>query len=284
MDTFEQAMTKARDNFGENKFKEASKYYFEAIQAADTDEDRAIAWAEQSWLFYQTQNFEGAINSIDNVLKFNPEYEAKEQLYRILGFAYLGLTDDEMALQNLEKSLQIDHSSPDQQIVIYEIAKIRFKKQDYEAAYNLLDEIESYFYQQNQDYWLSILFYKGFIHYYNNKFIESESIFEELLENSKDAPRKATGLFGLAFVAFGKKDYLKTINLCESLVKLDENFFDMETVGFLTAASFYYLGRYDIFEQYYHQLKKRFPTGRYQNELKQLAKVVKDKSNDGKNN
>ena len=55
----------------------------------------------------------------------------------------------------------------------------------------------------------------------------------------------------------------------------------METVGFLTAASFYYLGRKDVFEKYYMQLKKNFPNGRYAAELTLLKENLA--SNGSKN-
>jgi hypothetical protein len=45
-------------------------------------------------------------------------------------------------------------------------------------------------------------------------------------------------------------------------------------VGFLTAASYYYLGRIDIFREYYTQLMKTFPQGRYIAELKAMQKNV----------
>lgn len=267
-------LSEARKLLEENKYSEARDNYFKALQTTGDQNDKAIIWAELSWTYYQMQEFERTLEAIENVWHFDRNYKAQEDLYRLKAFAYIGLGKDDSAQEDLLKSLEIDRNSNKQQIAIYELAKIYFKKQEYETAFKLFDEIESYFFQNQQDYWLSILFYKGFIHYYNSNWAESEAIFEELLENSTDGPRKATALFGLAFVAFGKKDYLKTINLGEGLVKNDPNFFDMETVGFLTATSFYYLGRHDVFEQYYIQLQKKYPNGRYSLELTQLKKNI----------
>ena len=53
---------------------------------------------------------------------------------------------------------------------------------------------------------------------------------------------------------------------------LDEQFFDRESLGFLTAASYFYLGRKDIFAEYYDQMIKSYPQGRYRQELENLAK------------
>jgi tetratricopeptide (TPR) repeat protein len=114
----------------------------------------------------------------------------------------------------------------------------------------------------------------GFIRYYQGDLQEAENIFEEMLENAPDKARQAMALFGLAFIAFERKDYLKTINLCESVARLDENFYDKETLGFLTAASFHYLGRNDVFEKYYQQMVKSYPNGRYRRELEEIKSKI----------
>ena len=44
----------------------------------------------------------------------------------------------------------------------------------------------------------------------------------------------------------------------------------MESLGFLIAASFFYLGRYDVFQQYFEQIKKTFQEGRYFEELSKM--------------
>ena len=90
----------------------------------------------------------------------------------------------------------------------------------------------------------------------------------------KDEKRKASALFGLAFITFSAKEYLKTINLCEAITSSDSQFFDMETLGFLSAASFFYLGRKDIFQDYYKQLIKQYPGGRYRQELDNLHSEI----------
>jgi hypothetical protein len=74
----------------------------------------------------------------------------------------------------------------------------------------------------------------------------------------------------MAYVEYQNKNFLEVISLCEKIVSLDENFFDKETVGFLTAASYLHLGREDIFNVYFDQMQKTYPSGRYINELKEL--------------
>lgn len=281
MGDLETHIAEARKYLEQENYVQASASYLKSLESTEDLKDKAVIWAELSWAYYHLNEYDRAIEATENTLKLDPDYKAREDVFRIQGFAYIGLNRDEPAIECLNKSIEIDRSSAKQQVTLYELAKIYFKLEDYESAYPIFEEIESYFYQNQQEYWLSTLFYKGFVQYHRANYSESEAIFEELLENSKDGARKATALFGLAFVTFSRKDYLKTINLCESLVKNDENFFDMETVGFLTAASFYYLGRKDVFDKYFQQLKKKFPNGRYAAEL---ALLKENMTNEGKQN
>ncbi len=260
----------ARKYVNDQNFEKAKEAYLQALSEDPSDKERGFIWAELSNIFYQQKAYQQVIEAVENALNYYPQYRSKEELYRLLGFTYLQLNEDQKAVENLERSLQLEHSSEKQQYALYELAKLYFKHQQYEKAGQLFREVEAFFYQNRKDYWLSTLFYKGFVFYYANELEQSEKIFEELLENAPDALRKATGLFGLAFIAFQRKQYLNAINLCEAVTSNDPNFFDMETVGFLTAASFFHLGREDVFDKYYDQLRMKYPEGRYITELKQL--------------
>lgn len=270
MQTFEKHLAQARKLFEEQKLEEASAAYLKAINMDPPKEQKAIAWAELCWLFYHQKNYEGCIEAAGNVLHFDSNYEAKEDLLRLKGFSAAALGHDEEALESLEESLKVDSGSEKQQLALFELIKIQFRQQMYDACLQRIEQAESYFYQNEKEYWLSLLFFKGFAHYYMDKPDEAEKVFEELLENASTDSRRATAFFGLAFISFHRKNYLNTINLCESVTKHDSAFFDMESVGFLTAASFRYLGRKDVFTQYYHQLKNKYPEGRYKAELEKL--------------
>ncbi len=264
----------ARKYYQNGNYKEARQAYLEALKEATNAKEKAIIWAELSWVFYRLQSYQSCIEAAQNCLELDPDYEAKEDLYRVMGFAYIGLGQDEKAIEFLRKSLAIDRQSLKQQYALFELAKLHFKRQEYDEAQKLIDETEAFFYQNNKDYWLSLLYMKGFIQYYRKEIDEAEKTFEEMLENAPDKTRQAMALFGLAFIAFERKDYLKTINLCESVARLDENFYDKETLGFLTAASFHYLGRNDVFEKYYQQMVKSYPNGRYRRELEEIKAKI----------
>jgi len=272
MNNFETQLNEARNFFKQQKFSEASQEYFKALKLSPGDPEKGIVWAELSWVFYQLKEYERSIEAAENTLQFTLEYEAKDALFRIMGYCYSALSEQHKAIEYLEKSLAIERDSAEQQMAAFELIKINFHLQRYVEAEQLISDVENYFYQNEKAYWLTLLFFKGFVHYYLDQFDKSENIFEELLENSEDDLHKATAMFGLAFVSFSRKDYVKTINLCETVTKNDPAFFDMEAVGFLTAASFDYLGRHDVFEKYYFELKKKYPQGRFMAQLDQLYK------------
>jgi len=274
MKDYETMLSAARKNLEDQNYKKAAENYSQAAQSAEDDKSRAVVLSELSWALYELKKFDEALEAARKIIKLDADYQAKEDVFRIIGFCLLAKNNEPEALKYLQKSADIDRTSKKQQIALYEILKLHFKSRNYKKAAELIKDIEPYFYQNNQEYWLSILFYKGFVYYYQGELKKSETVFEELLENAKDEKRKASALFGLAFITFSAKEYLKTINLCEAVTSSDPRFFDMETLGFLSAASFFYLGRKDVFQDYYKQLIKQFPGGRYRQELDELHSEI----------
>ena len=282
MNTFEQKVIAARNEYDNNRFDEASKLYLNALNHAASNKDSSMVWAELSWTFYKQNAYEQCIEAAENSLNYDIEYGAREDLYRLIGFSYSAKYDQQNAEKYLLKSIEIDRHSEKQKYVFYELGKIYFKQQNYQAAELYFSETEKYFKTADQEYWLSFLFFKGFIKYHQNKLDESKKIFNQLLKLSADPVRQSSAFYGLAFITFKNNDYLKTINLCETISKINPDFFDMETLGFLMAASFFYLGRYDVFVQYDHQMQKHFKNGRYEKELTKLRKKLPPDSKDKK--
>ncbi len=270
MKDYEKVLSQARKNLESKNYKRAADNYKQVLELTEDNKNKAVICSELSWALYELKKYDEALEAAENILKLDTDYNAKEDVFRLMGFCFLAKNNETEAAQYLQKSVEIDHSSEKQQIAQYELMKLYFKNQNNDKAAELIKDIEPYFYQNDQEYWLSILFYKGFIYYYQGDSKKSEAVFEELLENAKDEERKATALFGLAFITFSAKEYLKTINLCEAITNSDPQFFDMETLGFLSAASFFNLGRKDIFQDYYKQLTERFPNGRYWQELEEM--------------
>lgn len=271
MSDFANLVSEARKLFDAQKYTEATKKYHNALDYAPNDKDRATVWAEICWTYYKDKSFQLAIEAAENVLEHDSDYKGEDDIYRLMGYSYFALENDEKAEEFLLKSLNLDQDSEKQMYVCYELGKLYFRNQRYLDAEKYFDKSEEYFKNNAHDYWISMLFFKGFSKYYLQKTSEAEQFFNQLIDISKDEPiAQSNGLYGLAFVYFDRKNYLDTINTCEKVTKLNPKFFDMESLGFLIAASFFYLGRYDVFEKYYEQITKTFEGGRYFDELSRL--------------
>jgi len=267
---YNEFLRKARNYLKSKQYKNARLMYFQAQNFIHDSTNKAIIWAELSWVYYYEKDYQKAIEAAENVLIYDNQYSALDDLYRVQGYAYLANKNYNLAEKYLTLSLENNTSDDKQQFVKYELAKLYFRQGNYDLSYPYFNEILNFFYKFNQEYTLSTLFYLGFIHYYLQNKIQSRRNFEEILKFQPSSQRKASAYFGLAFLEFQERNYLNVVSLCEKIMMLDDNFFDRESVGFLTAASYYYLGRKDIFNEYFQKMMKVYPDGRYKNELEKL--------------
>jgi tetratricopeptide (TPR) repeat protein len=274
MSEIENTIAEARVLYDSAKYEEASKVYLKGLNKSQSIKETALIWAELCWTFFKMENYQQVIEAAENVLSFDIQYAAREDLYRLMGFSYSFLNNDEKSRELLIKSLEIDNTSEKQKYIFYELAKLEFRNQNYEESQSNLDQVEEFFKENAKDYWLSLLFFKGFNNYYQHKIDESESVFKLLVENAADPISKSNGYYGLAYIAFEKKDFTETVNLCENVTKLNGKFFDMESLGFLMAASFFNLGRFDVFKLYFEQMKKTYSNGRYYDDLYKMYKNI----------
>lgn len=273
MDEFFNLLRQAREALTIKNYSTSRDKYLEAQKWAKDSTHEVIIWAELSWVYYYLQDYQKAAESGERVLENDPDYHAREDAARLLGYSYMGLKNFTLAEKYLQQSLEHDSNSDKQQYVKYELGKIYFIQGNYDLAYPFFMEISPHFKDASTDYFLSILFYLGFIHYYLKNYKIARENFEQILAARPMLERQSSAYYGLAFLEFNDKNYLNVISLCEKIVTLDRNFFDKETVGFLTAASYYYLGRNDIFTEYYKQMSKTHPDGRYSNELSRLSRT-----------
>jgi tetratricopeptide (TPR) repeat protein len=271
---FQESLKKARAHFEKKEYKNARLMYFQALNLATTKEDIGIIWAEVSWVYYYEKEYQKSIEAAENVLIHDTEYQALDDLYRVQGYSYLSMNNSALAERYLQLSLEVNSTDEKQQYVKYTLGKLHFIKGSYDLAHPFFSEILEFFEQSSDEYRLSIWFYMGFIYYYLNNPEKAHKYFTQILSENPDIQRKASAKFGLAFLEFQKKNFLNAIALCEEIMTLDANFFDKESVGFLTAASYFYLGRKDIFSEYFDKMKETYPNGRYINELNTLAASI----------
>jgi tetratricopeptide (TPR) repeat protein len=273
---YNESLEKARAHLDKKEYKNASLMYFQAYNLTENYKDRAIIWAELSWVYYYDKNYEKAIEASENVITHDPEYKAMDDVNRMLGYAYLGLHNLSLAEKYLAQSIALNDTEDKQQFVKYELGKLYFVQGRYDLAYPYFMGISDFFEKKDNTYFLSVLFYLGFINYYLENHEKSRKLFEQILVNNPDNQRKASAFFGLAFLDFREKNFLNVISLCEKIIEYDENFFDKESVGFLTAASYFYLGRKDIFLKYHEEMSASYPKGRYHDEMIALANSEPD--------
>lgn len=278
-DRYSDSLKKAREHLQKKQYKNARMMYFQAYNSTDSQQDRAILWAELSWVYYYEKDYEKAIEAAENVMTFDPDYKAMEDLNRLLGYSYLAINNLVLAEKYLADALQGDSANDKQHYVRFELGKLHFVRGQYDQAYPYFRDVQEFFEKQDPEYFLTVLFYLGFIHYYLEADEQSRRHFEQILAAEPSDQRKAGALFGLAFLEFRAKNYLNVISLCEKILVLDEMFFDRESLGFLTAASYFYLGRKDIFKEYYEKMKTAYPEGRYKKELQILDASEPDLSN-----
>ena len=273
---YQESLDKARSHLEKKEYKNARLMYFQAYNSTENSKDRAIIWAELSWVFYYEKDYEKAVEASENVHNYDPDYKAMDDIYRMLGYAYLGLNNHSLAEKYLTESLALNRDDDKQQFVKYELGKLYFIQGRYDLAFPYLMEINTFFENQDKEYHLSVLFYLGFINYYLESLENSRNYFEQILMAKPDNHRQAGAFFGLAFLEFRQKNYLNVITLCEKIIETDDTFFDKESVGFLTAASYFHLGRKDIFLKYHSEMLVSYPGGRYENEMNKLANSEPD--------
>jgi tetratricopeptide (TPR) repeat protein len=271
---FRESLETARAHFENKQHKNARLMYFQALNLASTKEDKGIIWAEVSWVYYYEKDYQKAIEAAENVLFHDSAYQALDDLYRVQGYSYLSLNNFTLAERFLQLSLENNSTDEKQQYVKYELGKLYFIRGSYDLAHPFFNEIIDFFEKSNQEYKLSIWFYLGFIYYYLDNLKKSHKYFSEILSANPGTRREASAKFGLAFLEFRKKNFLNTIALCEEIISLDINFFDRESIGFLTAASYFHLGRKDIFKEYFNKMKESYPKGRYTKELDTLESSI----------
>jgi len=260
----------ARHHFKLNDFKKAETQYLQLLKTTKSANNQGVIWAELSWLYYKTAKYKKAIESADNVIISDEDYKDKASLFRVQGYSYQAIGKSQMAEKYLIQSLGFNSILPEQQYAKYELGKIYFKNGDFDLALPQMEDIRQFFENENQEYFLSILFFLGFIYYYLENLAKAKKCFDEILSSNPSNQRSASALFGSTFIEFRNKNYLKVISLCEKIVMMDVNFFDKEGIGFLTAASYFYLGRIDIFNAYYEKMIQQYPTGKYSQELNDL--------------
>jgi tetratricopeptide (TPR) repeat protein len=207
---FQDSLVKAREHFEKKQYKNARLIYFQAMNQIESQFDRAIIWAELSWVYFYEKDYEKAVEAAENVLINDSDYKALDDLYRVQGYSYLSLGNAILAERFLQLSLENNSIDEKQQYVKYELGKLYFIKGNYDLAHPYFNEIRKFFETSNDEYKHSIWFYLGFIYYYLNNFEKSYGLFLEILSDNPSPKRQASAKFGLSFLQFQRKNMIRS--------------------------------------------------------------------------
>ena len=103
---FQDSLKKAREHFEKKQYRNARLMYFQAMNQVENLIEKAIIWAEISWVYYYEKDFDKAIEAAENVLINDSDYKALDDLYRVQGYSYLSSGNSSLAERFLQLSLE----------------------------------------------------------------------------------------------------------------------------------------------------------------------------------
>ncbi|MBN2366547.1 MAG: hypothetical protein EH225_11595 [Calditrichaeota bacterium] len=264
----EQAIRKveeARRLFAEGNYPEALRHYRELTDILSEDkENLPVIQIETGWAYYNNQQYQESIDMLESALKH--ETLSPQQIfdcYRILGYSRELSGKRHQAIKDLEKAVQVPVPEEVKRYAYFELGKIFFTDGQMIEAEHYLQRTGSLFTEEEQLYCTALSYYLGFIEYFQKKYDSAQKHFNRVIQDSDDHKTRASGYFGLAHIHYHRQEYPILIDLCEKILRLDSSFFDKETLGFFMCEAYYHLKEWDCLENYFSELKKNFPRGRY---------------------
>jgi tetratricopeptide (TPR) repeat protein len=141
----ESVLSQARMAFQKNQYDSAISGYEKALQKVDNEKEKAIVWAELSWAYYKSNDYEHAVEAAERVISSDPSYSARDDLFRVAGYAHLALNHASLAEKYLSESIAANATADKQQYVKFELGKLYFSQGNYDLAYPYFKDIEDFF-------------------------------------------------------------------------------------------------------------------------------------------
>ncbi len=258
----------ARENYAKKNYGEAITLYEQVAKILKDDADNLpIIQIELGWSYYNSQSYAKAINNFRKALESNKltgqqAFDCK----RLIGFSEELQGNRKEAIQNLNQALDMNISESLKKYTFFELGKIYFLDGQMIEAEHYLKKAESLFKPDELSYTLALAYYLGFTSYFLKKFKDSRNYFDFIITHADDHKTKAGGYFGLTHLHYHQKEYPVVTDLCEKIMRLDESFYDKETLGFFLCESYYQLKSWDHLDNFFGQLHQQYPTGRYAGE------------------
>jgi tetratricopeptide (TPR) repeat protein len=268
----------ARQYYANNKFSEAISLYEELNDILMDDSDNLpVIQIELGWSYYNNQEYQKAISFLRKALSSKKiTVQQAFDCTRLIGFSEELEGNRKEAIHSLNKALDMDISENIKRFTYFELGKIYFLDGQVIEAEDHLKSAAALFSEKEKDYQLALAYYQGFTAYFLKKFEKSRDHFDYIIHNSDDYKTKAGGYFGLAHLHYHRKEYPVLIDLCEKVMRLDESFYDKETLGFFLCESYYHMESWSNLENLSGELMEQYPDGRYAGEYEKYDYAVKN--------
>lgn len=266
----------ARRLYQEQKFPQAIEMFEQLAELLRDDEvNLPIIRIELAWSYYYNQSYQKAIDNLQQALKsakLTPQQEF--DCYRIIGFSYEMLGQLKQAKSELEKALSIEIPDREKRFTFFELGKVLFLLGNVIEAENPLKIADTLFGEDELPYRTSVAYYLGFCKYFQKETGKARDYFDFIIQHSSDNKSLASGYFGLAHLHFLSGEFPVLLDLCEKILRLDPQFFDKETLGYLLATAYQKLNKWEELEAVLDELEKNYPDGRYATAYPQLKEAL----------
>jgi len=188
--------------FREGRYRESINVMQESLKR-QPDNFLLYMWIGRNYM--ELKNSDLAITNLQKSLELNPNYKNAAKL---LANAYFNINDIDQAIKYFEISLQIDPKDAD---VLHDLSILRLEKGEVSVAENLINQAIEI--EPDNAVYLGQL---GECKFRLNQFGEAKKLFEEVL---KTMPKSTPAKLGLAKVHYAEKDYAIAVDIGLSILE-----------------------------------------------------------------
>ena len=255
----------ARDHYIKQNYEPAIELYtWIENQLQDDLVNLPIIQIELGWSYYNFKDFKNCIIYLKKALQSNSLNT--QQIFdclKLIGFSLAVSGEKKEAITFLEKAIEQEIPEEEKKYVNFKLGEIHFIEGAIKKAKQQLEPIHKYFSWKEPEYYQTLLYYLGFIAFYEKQFERATHYFSEIIQNTPIPKNKASGYFGLAHLSHEKKNFVELKRSCEKILELDKDFYDQETIGYFLCKSLMELKQYKQFLSIYFELHRKYPNGRY---------------------
>lgn len=267
----------ARNHYSSGKFLLAIEIYSRLAELLKDDkENSAVIQIELGWSYYQNQDYPKAIACLaaareSGMLDDQQEFDC----YRLSGFSLALLGQRKEAVAQLKKAVGMEIPEAGKRFSYFELGKILFTDGQMLEAQHYFTLARPLFTEEEKSYLTALAYYQGFVNFFQKDYTTARKNFDYVVKLSDDHKTRASGYFGMAHLYYQQKDFPVLIDICEKIMRLDEAFFDKETLGYFLCESYLHLKNWDSLENFFSELKSQYPEGRYHKEYSRFADALK---------